>query len=137
MNTNVENLRAGAQLFLGEKGPVTRVQIARFAGATLDFNPVHVDEPFAQTAGMPSVIAHGPLLAGFLAGLLEEQFGFDVVRKISCRLTAPVFPGDVLRFSATVADLDPQEPDLRVLQVKALKADETQAALATVHLSCS
>lgn len=43
--------------------PISRVQIARYAGAVDDFNPMHVDEEFAKAAGMPSVIAHGPLTA--------------------------------------------------------------------------
>lgn len=135
MPIKIEALQPGSQLLLGKKGPVNRVQIARFAGATLDFNPIHLDEPFAQAAGMPSVIAHGPLLAGFLADLLEEEFGGSSVRKIGCRLAAPVFPGDVLTFTATVGELDPVAPQQRDLHVKVLKVDGTQAASADVILS--
>lgn len=79
-----------------ETTPLTRVQIARFAGAVDDFNPVHVDEEFARAAGMPSVIAHGPLTVALALDLLVAQVGTDSLCSLEARLTAPVFPGERL-----------------------------------------
>ena len=31
----------------------------RYAGASLDFNPIHIDEEFAQSVGLPGRILHG------------------------------------------------------------------------------
>ncbi len=75
---------------------VTRVQIARYAGAIGDFNPVHVDEEFARAAGMPSVIAHGPLTLTLAIDTLVAQVGAGKLRRFDARLRAPVLPGDVL-----------------------------------------
>ncbi|HTK64742.1 MAG TPA: MaoC/PaaZ C-terminal domain-containing protein [Pseudonocardia sp.] len=36
------------------RGPVSRVQIARYAGAVGDFNPVQIDDKAAKSAGLPS-----------------------------------------------------------------------------------
>lgn len=80
----------------GEVGPVTRVQIARYAGAVGDFNPIHVDEEFARAAGMPSVIAHGPLVLTLVLDALVAQAGVDALRRYDARLRAPVVPGDTL-----------------------------------------
>ena len=81
--------------------PVSRVQIARYAGAVDDFNPMHVDEEFAKTAGMPSVIAHGPLTVALALDLVVAQWGAEALKGLSARLSAPVFPGDRLSLVAT------------------------------------
>ena len=31
----------------------------RYAGASLDFNPIHIDEEFAKSVGLPGRILHG------------------------------------------------------------------------------
>lgn len=78
------------------RGPLNRVQIARYAGAVGDFNPVHVDDEFARAAGLPSVIAHGPLTVTLALDAVVEQLGPDALRSAKARLSAPVFPGDEL-----------------------------------------
>lgn len=84
-----------------ETAPVTRVQISRYAGAVNDFNPIHVDEEFARAAGMPSVIAHGPLTVALALDLIVAQLGPEAVGRLEARLTAPVFPGDQLTLVPT------------------------------------
>lgn len=79
-----------------ETAAVSRVQIARYAGAVGDFNPIHVDEEFARAAGMPSVIAHGPLTLTLAIDALVAQVGPDALRRFEGRLKAPVVPGDTL-----------------------------------------
>ncbi|MDF5751912.1 MaoC family dehydratase [Spongiactinospora sp. TRM90649] len=39
--------------------PVHRVDLVKYAGASGDFNPIHWNERFAKTVGLPDVIAHG------------------------------------------------------------------------------
>ena len=75
---------------------VTRVQIARYAGAVTDFNPVHVDEAFAQASGLPSVIAHGPLTVARALDAIVAQVGVENVKKLDARLRAPYLPGETL-----------------------------------------
>ena len=40
---------------------VDRALLCRFAGASGDLNPIHIDIDFARRAGMPDVFAHGML----------------------------------------------------------------------------
>lgn len=77
-------------------GPITRTTIARYAGAGGDFNPIHVDEEFAQAAGMPSVFAHGLLSAGLLGQYLAQRVGAENVLTFGVRFTGQVWPGDEL-----------------------------------------
>jgi acyl dehydratase len=76
--------------------PVTRVQIARYAGAVRDFNPIHVDEEYARAAGLPSVIAHGPLTLARAIDAIVSQVGVGAIRSIDARLKAPYTPGEPL-----------------------------------------
>lgn len=39
--------------------PVRRVDLVKYAGASGDFNPIHWNETFAKSVGLPDVIAHG------------------------------------------------------------------------------
>ena len=53
-----------AQLNAGEQIPEVRVTpdkylTARYAGASGDFNPIHIDEEFARAVGLPGRILHG------------------------------------------------------------------------------
>ena len=38
---------------------VRRVDLVKYAGASGDFNPIHWNEKFAKSVGLPDVIAHG------------------------------------------------------------------------------
>lgn len=81
---------------------LNRVQIARYAGAVRDFNPIHVDEEFAKASGMPSVIAHGPLTLARGIDAIVAQVGADAIKGLEARLKAPYTPGETL----TVAPVD-------------------------------
>lgn len=75
---------------------LTRAQVARYAGVVGDFNPVHVDEVFARSIGLPSVIAHGPLTATLALDAIVGQVGRDRIQSLSIRLKAPYLPGQEL-----------------------------------------
>lgn len=80
---------------------LTRQQICRYAGAVRDFNPIHVDEQFATSAGLPSVIAHGPLTLAFAIDAIVDQYGAGSLRSFRARLKAPFTPGEPLAVVAT------------------------------------
>jgi len=96
---------AGAPLEPITRGPIQRPQIARFAAATGDFNPIHTDEAFAQKIGFPSIIAHGPLTLAFLTQVLGHNFGPEKVRGVAAQFRAPILPGDTLRVEGTVIEV--------------------------------
>lgn len=80
-----------------------RTQIAMYAGASADFNPLHTDEPFATTiAGNPTVMSHGMLVMGMAGEVLADWFGVANVRRYRARFQAPTWPGDTITVTATV-----------------------------------
>jgi len=50
-------------------------QIDAYAEASGDHNPIHRDEEFARSVGLPGVIAHGMLQMGILATVASEAAG--------------------------------------------------------------
>jgi acyl dehydratase len=49
----------------------------RYAGASGDFNPIHIDPEFAKAVGLPSTILHGLYMMGLVARANTELAGGD------------------------------------------------------------
>lgn len=79
-----------------------REQIAAYAEASGDRNPIHLDEAFARSVGLPGVIAHGMLQMGLLARVAAPEPGR--LRRLSCRFATPVQPGDTVTFRGREED---------------------------------
>jgi acyl dehydratase len=99
-------------------GPITRTDIVRYAGAGGDFNPVHHDDVYARSLGLPGVFAMGLLGAGYLSRVLAEEFGASTVRRFTVRFRAQVWPGETL--DLTVDGSEPtEERDVRQVRLSA------------------
>jgi acyl dehydratase len=99
-----EAVKVGDELPPLVKPPVDRSQVARFAGATGDYGPLHVDEPFAKNAGFPSLLVPGMLAMGFLGELVTDWLRGARVRRFGARFVKIVWPGDVVTVRGRVAD---------------------------------
>jgi acyl dehydratase len=83
----------------------TREQIAAYAEASGDMNPIHLDDDFAKMVGLPGVIAHGLLQMGLLARAAADAAGGPThLRSLTCRFAGMVLPGDRVTFSARVKE---------------------------------
>jgi acyl dehydratase len=83
-------------------GTLVLEQIVRFSGAVQDFNPIHYDEAFAKAAGLPGVIAQGPLTYLLALDALVAANGVDRLTSFAVRLKAPVQPGAALSVSCSI-----------------------------------
>lgn len=88
-----------------ELPPVTRTQLALFAGASGDHNPIHIDVDFARAAGHPDVFAHGMLVMAELGRLLTASFPIGALRAFSTRFAAITRVHDELTCRGTVAEI--------------------------------
>ncbi len=79
----------------------TREHIAAYAEASGDHNPIHLDDEFARSVGLPGVIAHGMLQMGLLARVAGEP---RRLRRLSCRFAGMVRPGDTVAFRGEERD---------------------------------
>lgn len=67
-----------------------REDLVAYAQASGDENPIHQDEDFARSVGLPDVIAHGMLTMGLVASLVEFVAQEHEVTAFSTRFAAPV-----------------------------------------------
>ena len=89
---------------------INRTLLKQYADASGDQNPIHQDEAFAKSVGLPDVIAHG-MLTMALAGKYVSDWagGSQNVKEFSARFVKPVVvPAGVnvdLTVSATVIEV--------------------------------
>ena len=89
---------------------VDRELLKRYADASGDHNPIHQDEVFAKSVGLPDVIAHGMLTMALVGKFVTDWAGGSVaVKEFSARFVKPVVvPADQkvdLTVSATVVEV--------------------------------
>ena len=90
-------MREGDALPTVEKR-VTQARIEKYAAASGDFNPLHVDHEFAATSQFGGTIAHGMLIAASISEMMTAAFGEGWLHggRLKIRFRAPVYPGDTI-----------------------------------------
>ena len=82
------------------KPPITKVQLVRYAGASGDFNPLHIYPEFALRSGrFKDVILHGLCTYGIAArAILYGACEGEVSRfkEFNARFSSPVYLGDTI-----------------------------------------
>ena len=89
---------------------VDRALLKQYADASGDQNPIHQNEEFAKSVGLPNVIAHGMLTMGLVGQYAADWAGGSAqVLEYSARFTKPVIvPADQkvdLTVSATIGEV--------------------------------
>jgi len=70
---------------------IDRVLLKQYADASGDQNPIHQDEAFAKSVGLPDVIAHGMLTMALVAKFVTDWSGGSAsMKEFSGRFTKPV-----------------------------------------------
>ena len=116
------DLAVGQEVARGTR-TVDRSRLVRYAGASGDFNPIHWNERFAASVGLPGVIAHGMWTMGSAVGVVVDWLGDPgAVLDYQVRFTRPIpvpDPGEAeVEVVATVGALDAEAGTARIdLQV--------------------
>src|SRR6202035_3588972 len=98
------DLSAGAQI------PEVRVTpdkylTNRYAGASGDFNPIHIDEDFARAVGLPGRILHGLwTMAQVARAQTEAAGGPEHLKRLSVQMRGMGVPEQELVVSGTVRE---------------------------------
>ena len=107
-----EDFKLGERFHIPSR-TVTEAQFLAFQAASGDNHPIHYDREYCRRHGHPELLAHGYQVliqsaagAGQIPFLVEDSLiGFI---EQSSRFLKPVYAGDTLYPSLTVADLKPQ-----------------------------
>ena len=88
-----------------------RAMLKTYAAASGDQNPIHQNEEFARSVGLPNVIAHGMLTMALVGKYVTDWAGGPAaVKEYSARFVKPVIvPADQkvdLTVSATVSEIN-------------------------------
>jgi 3-hydroxybutyryl-CoA dehydratase len=86
---------------------ITESDIELFARATGDFNPVHLDQAYAEKTQFKGRIAHGLISVGFLSAILGNILPGHGTIYLSqeIKFLAPVKIGDIITAKVDVLEL--------------------------------
>ena len=87
---------------------ITDADIKLFAGISGDFNPVHMDEHYAESSRFKKRIAHGFISASFFSALFGTSLPGHGCVYVAQNLSflRPVYINDTVVASVKVADID-------------------------------
>jgi acyl dehydratase len=80
----------------------------RYAGASGDFNPIHIDPEFAKAVGLPNNILHGLYSMGLVARANAALAGGDprALKRLSVQFRGMGAPEQEIVVSGTVKSVD-------------------------------
>ncbi len=90
---------------------VTETVINDFAKATGDFNPIHLDQTYAEKTYFKGKIAHGVLSVGYISSVLGNLLPGPggILLSQDAKFLAPVRIGDVITAKAEVIEMIPEK----------------------------
>ncbi len=107
----------------GQSFPIGRADLVRYAGASGDFNPIHWNERFATSVGLPNVIAHGMYTMAVVVRVVTDWAGDPgAVVDYGVRFTRPIVVPD---------------PDGAVLDVVAVVSGKRDDGLVEIDLTAT
>ncbi|MEJ5362459.1 MAG: MaoC family dehydratase [Spirochaetota bacterium] len=85
---------------------VDKYRAIYYAGASGDFNPIHIDAEFGKMVGLGGAILQGLCTLGFTADAITTWTGDPGrLKKLKCRFASPVRMGDTLTIEGTVTEI--------------------------------
>lgn len=110
MNTAFDTIQTG-QVINGTPFSPTRESIREFCEASLDFNPLHLDDEYMKgnfgKTSFGGIIMHGMNNFGVISKMLTDwlyPMG-GVHRRLETRWKAPVKPGDTIQPTAVITSM--------------------------------
>jgi acyl dehydratase len=86
-------------------GPVTALDLALYAAASGDHNPLHLDLAVANAAGFDKPVVHGMLSMAYAGRMLTEIFGPVALLSLSTRFIGVAKLGDTVSLTGKRTEL--------------------------------
>jgi acyl dehydratase len=100
------NLKIDKGTLFNSQETVDRYRAIYYAGASGDFNPIHIDPEFGKMVGLGGVILHGLCAVGFVAKTITDWQGDPgKLKRFKCRFASPVHIEDVISTNGEVIEV--------------------------------
>jgi 3-hydroxybutyryl-CoA dehydratase len=105
----IDELKVGDSARISQT--VTETVINDFAKATGDFNPIHLDQTYAEKTRFKGRIAHGALSMGYISSVLANLLPGpgSIYLSQEVKFLAPVRIGDIITARVEVLELIPEK----------------------------
>ena len=100
-----------ATLEVGDRGSYTKTitdrDVFRFADASGDYNPLHIDDHYARSSRFGRRIAHGILTAGIISTVLSSEIPGQgtLFAQLEIKFLKPVYINDTITATAMVEEI--------------------------------
>ena len=105
---------------------ITDDDIQKFADASGDHNPLHLDDEFAKSTRFGRRIAHGMFSASLISAVLANELPGQgsIYLAQTLKFVAPVFPGNTITARVTVISIRDDKPVMKLETVCTNQHDE-------------
>lgn len=103
---------------------VTEAHLVAWAGLTMDFYPLHMNQEYAAQTAFKQRVVHGPLIFAMAVGLMAmtgeaKDSAIAWLGVDNMRIPAPVFIGDTIKLKAEVVELRPtKKPEQGICKMR-------------------
>lgn len=100
-----ESLKIGMKESIAKT--ITEADIILYSGISLDCNPVHLNEIYAETSRFKKRIAHGMLTAGLISAVLGTKLPGEgtIYLEQNLKFKQPVYLGDTITAACEIIDI--------------------------------
>ena len=134
MNGSGDPPQTGAKLEPRHFGPFAAADLARYAAASGDDNPLHLDPDIARRAGLDRPPVQGMLMMSCFEPALAAWLPDFAVVRLSAKFLRPVLAGEGIAISGRVAQSTGGENPRLVLRLMAHRTAGDLAVLAEAAL---
>ncbi len=101
---HIEDVKIGDEFMLTKE--VDQYRPIYYAGASGDFNPIHIDPVFAKSVGLEKNVLHGLCSMAWVSTTIISWAG-DVraLKKLRVRFAKPIYPEDVITIRGQVREI--------------------------------
>ena len=108
------------ELKIGQKASVqktfTAADVTAFAGISLDVNPIHMSDKYAESTIFGKRIVHGILTSGLISAVLANKLPGPgtIYLGQELKFMAPVYLGDDITAQVEIIELKPEKKIVRL-----------------------